>query len=224
MSSFGESRQNPRSVANRPSVSDRVPRVRGPGSVPTVIFFHGRGLDEGTVEQVAHGFRGARILAPRGPITKHRGYTWFENERIGVADPASVQAAVLYVDAWLGRTVPQGTKPWLCGFSNGGALVGRLLLDRPERYSGGAILSGPLIDGPPWPAGRLQGMPLFYARGTQDTIVQPALFVSAECYLRDESGADVEFARFAAGHEITIPGVEALSKWFLRALTASGRI
>ncbi len=74
--------------------------------------------------------------------------------------------------------------------SNGGALAARLLLDHPERYAGVAILSGPLIDGPPWPAGRLAGKKVFYARGAKDEIVAPSLYDAAEHYLGEESGAD----------------------------------
>lgn len=220
----GPTNVEPDTTSESPWVIDLAPRDRCAGSVPTVIFFHGRGLDEGTVAQVADGFRCARILAPRGPISKRRGYTWFDNERIGVADPASAHAAVRYVEAWLDRTVPPGTKPWLCGFSNGGALVGRLLLDRPERYAGGAILSGPLIDGPPWPPEGLKGVPLLYAHGTRDTTVPPALFASAERYLRDESEATVEFALLDMGHEISALEIPALSKWFAEARAVPDRV
>jgi pimeloyl-ACP methyl ester carboxylesterase len=94
-------------------------------------------------------------MAPPGGIALRRGYTWVENERIGVPIPASVADARERFDTWLASAVPHESDLWLCGFSNGGVFAGQLLLSRPERYRGAIFLCAPFVL-PPWPPNGLQ--------------------------------------------------------------------
>jgi phospholipase/carboxylesterase len=179
----------------------------------TVIFLHGRGQDPGTVHQVADAFPSARIVAPSGGVVLRRGTTWFENESIGVARRDSVEQAegrfLDWLDGYLGADLP----PWLCGFSNGGAFAGHLLMRHPARFAGAALLSAPLVL-PPWEPDAVRGKSVFYGRGVRDGMVPRATFEAAETYLDEASGARVMRRLYDCAHEIDAHEVHDLTKWF----------
>jgi phospholipase/carboxylesterase len=194
-------------------IVDVAPRAaaRTPGG--TVVFLHGRGQGPQTVEEVAAAFATARIVAPRGGVSLRRGTTWFENARIGVARPESVaQAEGRFLD-WLEAELGPGCRPWLCGFSNGGAFAAHLLMRHPRCFAGAALLSAPLVL-PPWAPGALSGKPVFYGRGARDAMVPRAMFEEAEAYLDGPSGAAVTRHVYDIAHEIDPGEVRDLSAWF----------
>lgn len=133
--SFGDTVEIPPRLASR----------SGGTTGPTVIFLHGRGQSPALVHEVVPAFMAARIVAPPGGVALRRGATWFENVSVGIAHRESVEAAENRFMAWLDRSVSTGCRPWLCGFSNGGAFAGHLLMRHPERFAGAALLSAPLI-------------------------------------------------------------------------------
>ncbi len=111
------------------------------------------------------------------------------------------------------REISSG-RAWLCGFSNGGAFAGSLLLAHPDRFLGAALLSAPLVL-PPWPAGGLAGKPVFYAHGgAQDTVVPRAMFDAARAYLEGPGGASVTLRRYDIGHVVANEEVADLATWF----------
>lgn len=200
-------------------VYERASHRPGPGSsfLPTVIYFHGRGQRPLTVTRVAPAFAGARLIAPTGGVQLARGTTWFENQQIGVAEPQSLLEAERRFLAWLAAYLGEATRPWLCGFSNGGAFAAHLLLRHPHRFRGAALLSAPLV-APPHPAGVLAAKPVFYAYGTQDNIVPAAHFELAKTYLTTRSGGDITLHHYASAHEISPPELVDLATWFGRQL------
>ncbi|WP_165361339.1 alpha/beta hydrolase [Lichenibacterium ramalinae] len=185
---------------------------------PTVIFLHGRGQSAALVHELAPAFSPARVIAPPGGIRLRRGRTWFENASIGIARSESVEVAEERFMAWLGRSVPTGCRPWLCGFSNGGAFAGHLLMRHPERFAGAALLSAPLVL-PPWKAGALRSKLLFYGRGDRDQVVPSEAFAAAEHYLESASGAALTRRAYPCGHEIGPEEVSDLANWFSAAVS-----
>ncbi len=179
----------------------------------SVVFLHGRGQGPETVEAVRPGFPDADLVAPRGGVKLRHGRTWFENVRTGVAVEDSVLAAERLVLRWLDAR-PRLGRPVLCGFSNGGALAGHLLIRHPARFAGAALLAAPLVL-PPWPDGALKGVPVLYARGdATDTVVDAAFYDEAEAYLAGVSGAKATLRRYASGHEIAPEMVADCRRWF----------
>ena len=189
-----------------------APRV-GSADPPVVIFLHGRGQNPGLVRDVAGAFASARILAPEGGVALGRGTTWFENSTVGVAHRESVEDADARFMGWLGRTIETHQRPWLCGFSNGGAFAGHLMMRHTARFAGAALLSAPLVL-PPWEASALQGKPVFYGRGDRDRVVPPAMFGAAEAYLAGSSGSVVARHVYRCGHEIDTGEVQDVAAWF----------
>jgi phospholipase/carboxylesterase len=179
----------------------------------TVIFLHGRGQTPDTVERVASAFAAARLIAPTGGVALRRGSTWFENQSIGMARRESVERAETRFIDWLDEHVRSGMLPWLCGFSNGGAFAGYLLMRHPGRFAGAALLSAPLVL-PPWEAGVLVGKPVFYGRGTEDQVVPNDAFLAAEAYLSQTSGGVLTKGLYDIAHEIDPAEVRGLANWF----------
>ncbi len=191
----------------------KIAPQRGSADPPLVIFLHGRGQSPGLVRDVARAFASARILAPEGGVSLRRGTTWFENSTVGVAHRDSVDEAEARFMPWLSRTVAAPCRPWLCGFSNGGAFAGHLLTRHAERFAGAALLSAPLVL-PPWKAGALQAKPVFYGRGDRDRVVPSAMFEAAEAYLADSSGSLLARHVYRCGHEIDAEEVQDVAAWF----------
>lgn len=179
-----------------------------------VVYLHGRGLGPESAGVVASAFPGARLLAPEGGVALRRGRTWFENERIGVARAESVAAAEARFLAWCQDGPLAGRVAWLCGFSNGGAFAGHLLMRHPDRFRGAALLSAPLVL-PPWPAGVLRGKPVLYAHGDEtDTVVGPELYEQGETYLAGLAECTLVIRRLSIGHVVTPDLVNEVGLWF----------
>ncbi len=186
----------------------------GPAAeAPVVVFLHGRGQGPNLAYKVADAFPTARIVAPMGDAVLRRGVTWFENESVGVARRDSVEQAEERLLEWLDGFIGAGREPWLCGFSNGGAFAGHLLMRHPGRFAGAALLSAPLVL-PPWDPGALRGKPVFYGRGNRDGVVPRETFEAAEGYLQDASGGVVTRRMYDIGHEIDAREVRDLGTWF----------
>lgn len=202
-------------------VFERMPYRSNPDhDSPVVIYFHGRGQSPRTVTRVEPAFAGARLIAPTGGVPLPRATTWFENRRIGVAEPQSLIEAECRFLIWLALHLGETVRPWLCGFSNGGAFAAHLLIHNRGRFSGAALLSAPLVL-PPWPDGALAGKPVFYARGTRDKVVPAASFEQAETYLTASSDGEITLRRYEIEHEITRPELADLAFWFERRVTSA---
>lgn len=182
-----------------------------------VVFLHGRGLGPESVRLVANAFPEADLLAPLGGVELRRGRTWFQNREIGIAEPESVHTAETHFLRWFEEQAVGEQKVWLCGFSNGGAFAGHLLMHHPHRFAGAALLSAPLVL-PPWPKGRLAGKPVFYGHGDEtDTVVSQNFFEAAEEYLSRDSGCAFTLRRYAVGHVVSDEMVRDLGAWFKAA-------
>lgn len=187
----------------------------GDPTVPLVVLLHGRGSDERDIIELAgHLPQSASYAAVRAPIAEGPGFAWFANRGIGRPTAESLRLNIDWFTSWLDTYAPERDIV-LVGFSGGAAFAGGLLLDRPSRYSGAAILYGtlPLDAGLPATPGRLAGIPVFVAQGDQDTVIPRELLDATWDYLTNPSGAPAWATRYPGGHGITTTSLSDLAGW-----------
>lgn len=193
-------------VADRADAISAAPR-------PVMVFLHGRGGSESDADVLRDAFSEVALVALRGRLVAGGGYAWFQNMSPGIADQDSLRAEVLALEQDLDVRFPHH-KPWLCGFSNGAAMAAALLLSRPERYCGGLLLSGPIVDPKPWPQDRLRGLAVLMVYGAGDRMIPRELLQQSSEYLTQQSGAEASLRVVAGGHEISAAKLRVASDWF----------
>jgi phospholipase/carboxylesterase len=208
------------SADTKPVVVWRRPAKSGV-STPLVIFLHGRGADENDLidisERLPRTFAYASVRAP--VALEWGGFTWFEN-RTPPHPPAtaSVRASVVAFRTWLNDPAIASASEtcYLFGFSAGMMMAGALLIDDPQRFAGAVLLSGALVlDGIAEAVpGRFSGLPIFYGRGTEDTVIPPPLVAQAERYLSERSGAELTFREYPIEHTISNRELDDIAEWF----------
>jgi phospholipase/carboxylesterase len=150
------------------------------------------------------------------------GYTWFENRGMGRPLGASLRANVDMLFAWLDALDPAKvdlTRVIAGGFSAGMLFATSLMLDKPERFCAGLLLSGTA----PWEiteivptADRLAGKPVFHAHGDHDGVIPLDLVALTETYLLEESGAIVDQHRYPMAHEISLDECRDINAWLAK--------
>lgn len=191
---------------------------------PLVVLLHGRGSNESDIITLAdHLPDGLAYAAVRAPIGEGGGYAWFANRGIGRPIASSIADTMSWFRTWIDDAAPTGRRVVLVGFSGGAAFAGGLVLDRPNRYTGAAILYGTLpfdADIPTTP-GRLHGLPVLVAHGDTDTVIPRDLLDRTWTYLHGDAGSTTTGVRDPGGHGLSVPVVAALSSW-LQDLTTGG--
>jgi phospholipase/carboxylesterase len=186
----------------------------GPDTGPLVVLLHGRGADERGIVELSALLPGGSFAAVRGPIPEGGGYAWFANRGIGRPVPASLAESMAWFRTWLDGVA--GDRPvLLAGFSGGAGFAGGLILADPGRYAGAAILYGtlPFDAGVPATPGRLTGLPVLAAQGSQDPVIPRELLDRTWTYLHGESGARTTGHRDDSGHALSPGAIVALSDW-----------
>src|SRR3546814_16988553 len=89
-----------------------------------IVYLHGRGSTEREAGFALPLFGRANVRSYRGPLPQGPGFAWFENAGIGVALPSSLSGEKSKVGDWIAADTGR-QRPWLCGFSNGAAKIGR---------------------------------------------------------------------------------------------------
>jgi len=191
----------------------------GPGPYPTAVMLHGR---LGT-EDVMWVFRKTipqpwLVVAPRAPLPDEEYFSWLRQPPDKWPDLAAFAPAVEALARFL-RALPSlynadPERIYLLGFSQGAAVAFAAALMTPKLVRGVAGLVGFAPEVPPEQvAGKLDGMPIFIAAGTQDrTIPYDRAQHAAELLRR--AGADVEFHEYATGHKLPAAGIKDLRAWF----------
>ncbi len=200
----------------RPVVVHRRPARSGPAT-PLVVLLHGRGADEHDLIDVAERLPRAYCYASvRAPVAVDGGgFTWFENRGPARPIPGSVRSSVAAFRAWLDETVERTRPCYLFGFSAGMMMAAALLFDDPQRFAGGVLLSGALPPGTAdGPAARLDGVPIFYGRGSYDDVIPAPLVAESERYLRERSGAALTFRTYPHAHAISERELDDVAAWF----------
>ncbi|GLY12987.1 esterase [Kineosporia sp. NBRC 101677] len=182
---------------------------------PLVVLLHGRGSNEQDIVGLAgHLPETAEYVALRAPIAEGGGYAWFANRGIGRPRAESLRETMDWFTAWIDGFA--GERPvYLIGFSGGAAFAGGLVLDRPQRFAGAAILYGtlPFEAGVPVDPGHLTGVPIFVGQGLDDVVIPRELLDRTWNYLKDDSRALVRALRVSGGHGISVPMLEELRIW-----------
>jgi phospholipase/carboxylesterase len=190
------------------------PAEAGPGR-PLVVLLHGRGSNERDIIALAgHLPEGVDYLAVRAPIAEGGGYAWFANRGIGRPRAESLRETMDWFTAWL-DDFAEDRPVYVIGFSGGAAFAGGLILDRPQRFAGAAILYGtmPFDAGLPVDPDHLAGLPVFVGQGLDDMVIPRELLDRTWQYLTDGSGAMVRAVRMPGGHGISMPVLEQLQGW-----------
>jgi phospholipase/carboxylesterase len=191
-------------------------------TAPLIVLLHGRGSAEGEIIGLAGALpAGPAYAAVRAPIAEGGGFAWFANRGIGRPVAESMRATMDWFRTWLDDVAPAGRPVVLVGFSGGAAFAGGLVLDDPARYAGAAILYGtlPFDAGVPTTPGRLAGVPVFAAQGTQDTVIPRELLDRTWEYLLGESGAPTIARRDPVGHGIARDALAELAGWLYERLS-----
>jgi phospholipase/carboxylesterase len=191
-------------------------------AAPLVVLLHGRGSAEAEIIGLSAALPpGVAYAAVRAPIAEGGGFAWFANRGIGRPVAGSLRETMDWFRTWLDAVAPAGRPVVLVGFSGGAAFAGGLLLDDPERYAGAAILYGtlPFDAGVPTTPGRLAGIPVYVAQGTQDAVIPRELLDRTWAYLLGESGAPAIARRDPVGHAISGEALGGLGAWLRERLS-----
>jgi phospholipase/carboxylesterase len=152
-----------------------------------VLLLHGFGSNErdlpGIVAQLGVD---APMASLRAPLELGDGaYAWFAlNAELNITREP-VEDATNIVWQWVDENVNPETKLIVVGFSQGGCMATQLLRTRPERIADTVILSGFVLDAPQPADARLAESlpPVFWGRGTADTVIPPTLVAAASALL-----------------------------------------
>lgn len=143
---------------------------------PLLVLLHGYGSHEGDLFGLSPQLPLEPVIASlRAPLPVGQGFAWAP--LASQADAAAVSAAAdetaVAILEWLERTV--STSVGLLGFSQGGALSLQLLRNAPDRFAYAAVLSGFAIIGDHAGDAALaeRRPPVFWGRGTVDTVITP---------------------------------------------------
>ena len=191
----------------------------GPGPYPTAVMLHGRFGNE----DVMWVFRKTvprpwLVVAPRAPLPDHDYFSWLLQPPGDWPDLDAFAPAVESLTRFL-RVLPSlyNSDPeriYLMGFSQGAAVSFATALTNPTLVRGVAGLVGFAPDAPAERVeGKLDGMPVFMASGTQDKTVPYERSQHAADLLR-QAGADLEYHEYRTGHKLTSTGISDLREWF----------
>ncbi|MFQ3535723.1 MAG: dienelactone hydrolase family protein [Aggregatilineales bacterium] len=200
----------------------RVPQQAGPH--PLLLMLHGYEGDE-DVTWVFSRAAGVTwlIASPRAPLPapSGNGYSWFNFEG-GKTDPSTLQAALSYLDDFIGalkaRYRVDDTRIVALGFSQGASLAYAYMLAEPARLHGVVSLGG-FIPGyltkqivPP-----LNGLPVLILHGTEDEVIAVEIARKNRDLLMAH-GAQVTYFEEAVGHRVGAGGMRLLTQWLAERL------
>ncbi|MGV9770160.1 alpha/beta hydrolase [Microbacterium sp. NPDC003461] len=155
---------------------------------PLLVLLHGYGSDErdlfALARQLPDAFVVASVRAPMEPPWPTPGHAWYALEGEGARDPEAVtQAAARFLE-WLDGTGHDGPVG-LLGFSQGGAVALQALRLTPARFAFAVNLSGYVAPGALAGDATLAEArpPVFWGRGTADTVIPEALVVHTTDWL-----------------------------------------
>ncbi|MEM6647691.1 MAG: hypothetical protein AAF730_15710 [Bacteroidota bacterium] len=186
-----------------------------PGKRPTlVVGLHGFGSDERQVEtMLALDLPGPVVyLAPRGPLSEGRGFSWFELLASPDGVPVPPGGAMAHALEHLSAFTYAAQRAWstdpartvLVGYSQGGALALAASQRAARPFTAVATLAvgiGQLA--PP-------RTPLFLGYGTLDPFTQPE---TVRQRLAEWAGANVTASEVAAPHVVTAQHRADLNAW-----------
>lgn len=182
-----------------------------PSTAPiAVLGLHGRGQGPEFVEDLARRIAvdGLHWAAPAAP-----GGTWYPHSFLEPVErnQPGLDAAVGTVDRALQVLEDDGFTPdrvVLLGFSQGACLLTHVLLTRPRRFAGAAILTGGYQGSTPPAAllpGTFRGIRIVMSLGTEDPFVPFTRAAATRDVLR-AAGATVEWLPFVGAEHVVVDG------------------
>ncbi len=200
----------------------RIRQPAGSGSFPVLLMIHGWTGDENSMWVFSPRLpKNALLIAPRGLYpSANGGYSWYPklNQPLPWLNDL-VPAATTLFEKISEQNFPAGdfSSLHLLGFSQGAALAFTMALMEPGRVASLAGLSGFLPDGASsWLVpGRLNGLPIFIAHGTQDERVAVERARSAVAQL-EGAGATVTYCEDDVGHKLSAPCFRGLEAFYQR--------
>lgn len=165
---------------------------------PLLVLMHGYGSDEDDLFSLSPYLPLHPVIASlRAPIAEAGGYAWFSRAEFvdGTPTQQRADAAAHAVLDWLDAlpAAPEGhPSVGLLGFSQGGAMVLQLLRCAPERFGYGVQLSGYVVAGHAPGDSELSRVrpPVFWGRGTDDTMIGPRSIDRTEAWLPEHTRLD----------------------------------
>jgi phospholipase/carboxylesterase len=182
---------------------------------PLVVCFHGKGESPAEmIERVGDRRPEVAFAFPRAPFPEEIGrrgemeigWSWYQY----TGDPDAFAESLRETGGWVLRlldrvleeTGANAERVFLMGFSQGGYLAGSMVLTRPERFAGAALLGSryktELLDGD---LSGLAHLRLFAGHGSRDRAVKPEPAARCIAELRD-AGVAVEHREYRAGHRV----------------------
>jgi phospholipase/carboxylesterase len=160
---------------------------------PLLVLLHGYGSHEGDLFGMAPGLPLEPVIASlRAPLPESGGFSWFP---INLGDGArhdgeQVDAAANAVLDWL--DTQQFTSVSLVGFSQGAAMALQLVRLAPERFRCAVALSGFVasVEHPKDAVLASIRPPVFWGRGTDDSVIPAAAIERTEGWLVDHTRAE----------------------------------
>ncbi len=163
-------------------------RLDGP---VVALLLHGYGSSEDDLAGLApHVVPGLPWASVRAPLVLGAGsHAWFHVVTPGSPALEPVAAAVDAVWAWVDANLDAATKVVTIGFSQGGLMATELLRTRPDRVAATVVLGG-FVQGADRPADALLAEtlpPVFWGRGSADTVIAPVAVERTEAWLPSHS-------------------------------------
>lgn len=147
---------------------------------PHLVLLHGYGSDEhdlfGLVPHLPDDFVVASVPAPLTPPWPMPGRSWYAiDDRLEQRGPEAITAAGRALLDWITQEVPAAQPVALLGFSQGAVISTQALRLDPERIGAVVALSGYAARGelPADAVLREKRPPVFWGRGSHDTVIPP---------------------------------------------------
>ena len=162
---------------------------------PLLVLLHGYGSHEGDIFSLSRSLPLEPVIASvRAPLREGTGYTWFPSvgESSATGSPAderfnAVADAIGALTEWIDSTTSTGVG--LLGMSQGGAMALELMRTQPERFGYVVQLSGFVFPTDHPGDARLAELrpPVFWGRGTTDTVIPASLINHTQKWLAEHS-------------------------------------
>jgi len=172
---------------------------------PLLVLLHGYGSHEGDLFGLSPELPLEPVIASlRAPLAESGGYAWFSRLTNVPGDPRpeDVDEAAASVIDWLDST--EYTTVSLLGFSQGAAMSLQLLRHAPTRFAATVALSGFVAGGVHEgdEALAVERPPVFWGRGTADTMIGAAAIERTDAWLPGHSTLDARIYE-GLGHSIS---------------------
>jgi phospholipase/carboxylesterase len=155
------------------------------------LLLHGYGSSEddlvGLAPYMVPGLPWASLRAPL--VLGSCSYAWFHVVTPGDPAPEPVAQATDAIWSWVDANLEPTIRVIAIGFSQGGLMASELLRTRPERVAATVVLGG-FVQGAERPADELLAKtlpPVFWGRGSQDTVIAPIAVARTEAWLPSHS-------------------------------------